>query len=76
MWIKTIEGESINTDYLSELYIKEERLENNEMEYWTAGWMPHGRKQSYLIQDPFPTKGKAQVELATLMDYINQGIVR
>lgn len=58
MWIKTTGGEAINTDYLSELHITAGLSKSGDEEYWTAGWMPNGRKESQLVQGPFPTKGK------------------
>lgn len=74
MWIKTTKGEYINTDYLSEMYVKHETAKGGEVQYWIAGFMPSGREKTHLIEGPFPTEDKAVAHHASLMRNLNRKI--
>ena len=72
MWIKTTEGEYINTDHLTELSVREEGPESGEAGYSIWGYMPGGLKKHHLILGPLPNKEIVGKRLATLTNRINR----
>jgi len=76
MWIRTTKGEYINTDHLSEMYVKHTMAKDGEVQYWIAGFMPSGRETNHIIEGPFPTESEATAQQELLTRNINRKIGR